>query len=180
MQEIVWLSHGGPGSGRYPKGSGENPRSGRRRVARKLSKIMKSYNEPGAEKEKRTRDLGKYLSKTEKVGKDKPKVSKAELVAKDINKATNELSSGVLEGMKLVKSLKKSKDYSKGMSDSELQNAIRRIELETRYNSLMNSKNDRGYELTKSALSILGSATAVAASVTGIVATAYTIKKAKR
>lgn len=25
MNEIVWLSHGGPGSGRYPKGSGENP-----------------------------------------------------------------------------------------------------------------------------------------------------------
>lgn len=27
MNEITWLSHGGPGSGRYPKGSGENPRS---------------------------------------------------------------------------------------------------------------------------------------------------------
>ena len=36
MNEIVWLSHGGPGSGRYPKGSGENPRS----EIRKKNKIM--------------------------------------------------------------------------------------------------------------------------------------------
>ena len=26
MNEITWLSHGGPGSGRYPKGSGEKNR----------------------------------------------------------------------------------------------------------------------------------------------------------
>lgn len=36
-KEITWLSHGGPGSGRYPKGSGERPRGEIKRLNR-LSK----------------------------------------------------------------------------------------------------------------------------------------------
>lgn len=47
MNDIIWLSHGGPGSGRYPKGSGENPRGAirsanklRRKNARLLDKWL--------------------------------------------------------------------------------------------------------------------------------------------
>ena len=41
MNEIAWLSHGGPGSGRYPKGSGKNPRSEIRKKIRASNKIRK-------------------------------------------------------------------------------------------------------------------------------------------
>ena len=47
MNDIIWLSHGGPGSGRYPKGSGEHPRGAirsanklRRKNARLLDKWL--------------------------------------------------------------------------------------------------------------------------------------------
>ena len=39
MNDIIWLSHGGPGSGRYPKGSGQyNKRSIRKKI-----KTMNKY-----------------------------------------------------------------------------------------------------------------------------------------
>lgn len=50
MNEIVWLSHGGPGSGRYPKGSGKNPRSGKNIINKEriinISKKIKMKDRP--------------------------------------------------------------------------------------------------------------------------------------
>lgn len=42
-KDIIWLSHGGPGSGRYPKGSGEHPRGELRKNMRKLKRAIRSY-----------------------------------------------------------------------------------------------------------------------------------------
>lgn len=40
MNEIVWLSHGGPGSGRYPKGSGKKYI---KKQVKKLNKLSADY-----------------------------------------------------------------------------------------------------------------------------------------
>ena len=40
MNEIVWLSHGGPGSGRYPKGSGKKYV---KKQVKKLNKLAADY-----------------------------------------------------------------------------------------------------------------------------------------
>lgn len=46
MNNIVWLAHGGPGSGRYPKGSGKNPRAGKTVINKKrIIKYSKKYKE---------------------------------------------------------------------------------------------------------------------------------------
>ena len=141
MNEIVWLSHGGPGSGRYPKGF----------------------------------KLHKYLSRTEKVGKDKPQKSKAEILSKDINTTIN----GIVTGTNKVLSLKKNKSElnTKNLSDEQLSRAIRRIELERRYNSLTSEETNRGRERIMNALEIIGSVTAVAASGVTVAAGIYNLKK---
>lgn len=40
MNEIIWLSHGGPGSGRYPKGSGKKYI---KKQVKKLNKLSANY-----------------------------------------------------------------------------------------------------------------------------------------
>ena len=50
MNDIVWLSHGGPGSGRYPKGSGENPRSEIRKKNKAIRSELHTLNKYGRHK----------------------------------------------------------------------------------------------------------------------------------
>ena len=138
--EEDYLSHGGPGSGRYPKGF----------------------------------KLHKYLSRTEKVGKDKSPKSKAEILSKDINTTINE----IVTGTNKVLSLKnKSKLNTKKLSDEQLSRAIRRIELERRYNSLTSEETNKGRNRVMNVLEILGSVTAVATSGVTVAAGIYNLKK---
>lgn len=53
MEGIAFIAHGGPGSGRYPKGSGKNPRSAYKRL-RKIAKKDYKY---------RTSDQQRLMSK---------------------------------------------------------------------------------------------------------------------
>ena len=142
MNEIVWLSHGGPGSGRYPKGF----------------------------------KLHKYLFRTEKVGKDKPKKSKAEILSKDINTTINEIATGANKVLSL-KNKSGNKSNTKKLSDEQLSRAIRRIELERRYNSLTSEETNKGLKRAMNALEIIGSVTAVAASGVTVAAGIYNLKK---
>lgn len=65
MNEITWLSHGGPGSGRYPKGSGEKNRI-KKKYYDMLSKNQVEANKLGVFNKKDAR----YASKVEyKYGK---------------------------------------------------------------------------------------------------------------
>lgn len=67
MNNITWLAHGGPGSGRYPKGSGKNPR-GAYRTLKRISK--KTYRtKPDYDYEK----MKKYLSNDQKKSLNKTK-----------------------------------------------------------------------------------------------------------
>lgn len=60
MSNFNWLSHGGPGSGRYPKGSGKNPR--------KAYKTLKRVSKRGAfvTMENQYKKISKYLSPEQK------------------------------------------------------------------------------------------------------------------
>ena len=81
MSEITWLSHGGPGSGRYPKGSGKNPRSEIRKKIRASNKIRKKnavntyyINKKEGRIERTQYKIKKYKYK----GKDPTKLKKYE------------------------------------------------------------------------------------------------------
>ena len=81
MSEIIWLSHGGPGSGRYPKGSGKNPRSEIRKKIRASNKIRKKnavntyyINKKEGRIERMQYKIKKYKYK----GKDPTKLKKYE------------------------------------------------------------------------------------------------------
>lgn len=81
MSEIAWLSHGGPGSGRYPKGSGKNPRSEIRKKIRASNKIRKKnavntyyINKKEGRIERTQYKIKKYKYK----GKDPTKLKKYE------------------------------------------------------------------------------------------------------
>jgi hypothetical protein len=81
MNEITWLSHGGPGSGRYPKGSGKNPRSEIRKKIRASNKIRKKnavntyyINKKEGRIERTQYKIKKYKYK----GKDPTKLKKYE------------------------------------------------------------------------------------------------------
>ncbi len=74
MNEIVWLSHGGPGSGRYPKGSG------------KKNEIRKKYLDLHASGSKELENIGVYTKRHAKyAAKVESKYGKDLLKAKDIN-----------------------------------------------------------------------------------------------
>lgn len=57
MEGIIFIAHGGPGSGRYPKGSGKNPRAAYKKV-KKIAK--KDYKLNYEDKHK---DLNNYIDK---------------------------------------------------------------------------------------------------------------------
>lgn len=76
MENIVWLAHGGPGSGRYPKGSGKKYEK------KQLKKKVKTLNK--VEKE-RARTYSQYL--TSNSDKERKELHKKDLAL--INKSKN-------------------------------------------------------------------------------------------
>ena len=74
MNEITWLSHGGPGSGRYPKGSG------------KKNEIRKKYLDLHASGSKELENIGVYTKRHAKyAAKVESKYGKSLLGKKGIN-----------------------------------------------------------------------------------------------
>lgn len=76
----------------------------------------------------------------------------------------------VNEGFATVRKSKLSRSNVSAMSDEEIQERIRRINLEQQYTSLTASQKSRGYEYVKGALEIAGGAVAVAGSIATIAA----------
>lgn len=99
MNEIVWLSHGWPGSGRYPKGSGENPRGEIRKKLRESNKIRKKeavntyyINKKIGNIERKQYKIRKYEYK----GKDATKIkNKENKLQSDLNKMKKYSTSNV-------------------------------------------------------------------------------------
>lgn len=154
MSNFNWFAHGGPGSHRYPPGSGERPWQHIKGAARK------------------------GLTRNVKVGKDKPKKSKAEVLVGDTSKSAQDITNNLSSVLSIIRKYdKKGNDQKITLSDKELSDAIRRLELEKRYSSLTTTQKQSGYEKAMDALSLIGSTTAIAASSVAIAAGIYNIKK---
>lgn len=150
-----FLSHeGNENSGRYRRGSGERP-----------WQHVKSFSQ-------------RNLTRNVKVGKDKPKKSKAEVLVGDTSKSTQDITNNISRILSTIRKYdKKENDQKITLSDKELSDAIRRLELEKRYSSLTTVQKRDGYEKAMDALSLIGSTTAIAASSVAIAAGIYNIKK---
>lgn len=188
--EEDYLSHGGKNSG-WTRENGHVPGSQGGRLSGKLSawqersrlkKNARKYEKKGYSpfapaKNKDKINFSAYLERTEKVGKDKPKQSKAELLAKDVDKTTKELTNGIKNYARYVNNKKDRRVDTSNLSDRDLQNAIKRIELERKYSSLVNSNRSSGYERTMMILDSVGSVVGVASGVIGTAAGVYALKK---
>lgn len=150
-----FLSHeGNENSGRYRRGSGERP-----------WQHVKNFSK-------------RNLTRNIKVGKDKPKKSKAEVLVGDTSKSAQDITNNLSNVLSTIRKYdKKGKDQKITLSDKELSDAIRRLELEKRYNSLTTAQKQSGYEKAMDALSLIGSTTAIAASSVAVAAGIYNIKK---
>lgn len=76
----------------------------------------------------------------------------------------------VNEGIENIRNSKSSRSKMSAMSDEELQERIRRINLEQQYTSLTASQKSRGYTYVKNALEIVGGTVAIAGSIAAIAA----------
>lgn len=143
-----FLFHGGPGSHRFPPGSGKRPWQHIKGAARK------------------------GLTR-----KDISKKSKAEILVGDTAKSTEDITKNVGKILTTINKYKKQNDEPITLTDKELSDAIRRLEMEQRYASLTSSQKESGYERAMDALAVIGSTTAIAASGVAIAAGIYNIKK---
>lgn len=70
MNEIIWLAHGGPGSGRYPKGSGKNPKGVYKTLKKSIRKdkgVFINYDKLGSKMKKSLNEDQKHrLNESEK------------------------------------------------------------------------------------------------------------------
>ncbi len=150
-----YIFHGGPGSGRYPKGSGENPRAGRgknkrreyRRYAPDVSDEEKQKTIKDANIDKAYRSV---VGKKDRLGKIKNVVDQANRLVEDAQRTSAE---------QLRKSVHKEKlDLSK-MTDKEMRERINRQLLENQYNQLFApevSTVTKGQKVVDNALKISG------------------------
>lgn len=146
------LIHGGPGSGRYPRGSGKNP----------------FQHVKGA--------AGKWFNQDVKSGKDKAPVSRAEKATREFGRAVDE-ASNLAGRMGDMQRRKTSAEIDvRNLSDKELNDAIRRMRLEREYKSLTASDIATGYDAAQNVLSAIGNVAGIAASAATIASVIYGIK----
>lgn len=146
-----YLSHGGPGSGRYPAGSGKRPWQHRgirgyiakRRAIKKEKKQLKQYDQ--------NREKLKTL-KEQKAAKEKDKISavtegNASKVLRYKNEMSNEELRYALERVRMTTELEK---YSK----PELSKAQLRMDSAVRKVNQINTYAEAGIRLAKNAEAI--------------------------
>lgn len=119
-----------------------------------------------------------YLRQNIKAGKDKPQMSRAEITMKNVKDTVNALETTRSTLQKASERKQKGKSAT-GMSDTELRNAINRIQMERTYESLTKPETKAGYIKAQEILSIVGSAVTIGAAATAIASNIYTMKHPK-
>lgn len=169
-----YLYHGGPGSGRYPKGSGENPRAGRgkrreyKRYASDVSDEEKQSTVKAANLDKAYRNV---VGTKDKLGKIKNAVDQASRMVDNAQRTNAE---------QMRKSVRKEKlDLSK-MTDQEMRAKINRALLEQQYTNMFAkdiSTVTRGQKAVDKVLSVGGTILAAGSTALSI---ALMIKELKK
>ena len=130
------------------------------------------------EKKRRRREaVDKAFEPSFKGGKDKPNVSAVERISKETGSITNNISR-ILDSRDIMREAGKGKQSNAStMSDQELRDAINRLELERKYDSLSQSTVSKGKVYTDEILKTVGSVVGIVGSVAGIISTINTIRK---
>lgn len=128
MNDFYYLSHGGPGSGRYPLGSGDRPYQkfeGSRRKPSGISGYIRSIKEKRSEAKRQ---------------KAKEELAKKEKEVEERKRRHDEDKSRVLkEG-----SAKEVMRYQGELTNQELQSVVTRLNLESQLRSLSNREVSSG------------------------------------
>ena len=161
MSNFNWLSHGGPGSGRYPKGSGDRPYQHGFRFgfkSKKKRKVSGVADSPLKGTSKVTN-----IEKKSKKGPSAGDIEKFGKKVSEVQNTTRTISSNVETISKHLRNAKYGKkNRAKHLTDDELRDAINRIQLEKRYNELTTPQKSDGYDKAMAALAIIGSVAAIA------------------
>ena len=149
---------------------------------RKSGKSGKDVGE--AAKKKVSRASEKLLDKNIKRGKGKENVSPAEKMVSDTRDAANNSSQALRQISKLrnqsqnMKKQAETREQISKMSDQELQQAIKRLDMERRYSDLMSSSSTQnGYDRAADVLDIVGSVASTALTVASVASIVYGMKK---
>lgn len=162
-QEDVLEHYGTPRhSGRYPFGSGKNPKAAIKAGVAKMPKPTKEQWDAA-------------FSPTVKAGKDKPNISPAEKVTKESGKIVNESEKIVDQAERLHRA--KNKENLSDYSNKELQDMINRMRLEQQYEDLKASDTRDGYTVAKEVLETVGTIVGITGSVFAIISTVHSMRK---
>ena len=143
----------------------------------------KRYNESGdssgeheARKAARKARLDKAFEQNIKGGKDKPNVSPAEKISKNVSNAVDDTRKVADAVYGLRKKKKNTVDVSQ-MTDAQLRERINRMDLERRYLSLTSEDTSRGKEYFDTTLDAVAGVAGIAGSIVGTIALMKTLRK---
>lgn len=172
----TYLSHGGPGSGRYPKGSGKNPFQhvpGRKHYTQVMGKEPEKTKTPNATDSSQP-SAGSWLNPNIKAGKDRAPISAAEKTVQQSEKIVQNSADIV----KAAKTFKKGKPSgAKDLTDEELNAALKRLRMEAEFERLTNNDTSDGYDKAVAILSMAGSVVGIVGGVVTILSTVQGLKK---
>lgn len=178
----TYLIHGGPGSGRYPLGSGENPyqhtpggkiRSGSKPTTKKVIGATPPAPKPSS-LDDQSSDTADWFMPRYKGGKDKPLVSASERTMQTSDKIIQN-SSEMVEAARVLTGQKKS--AAADLSDEELADALKRLRMETEFDRLTEANTVDGFDTAVGILSMVGSLIGIVGGVVTIMSTVQDMRK---
>ena len=128
-------------------------------------------------KQKRKDTFDYWTTKNEKNGKDKPKISPAQSVVKDVGSVIEE-TKGIkksLDKRATIESYKRAEE----LSDEEIKARINRMNLERQYVSLETERINAGRVTAEDILTAVGSVVAITGAAVGVVGTVRGMRNAR-
>ena len=163
---------------RYQNKDGSLTRAGKKRYSESGGSSGQNASRSDARKEKRRAIVSKAFEQNIKGGKDKPNVSPAEKISKNVSNAVDDTRK-VADAVYGLRKKKKNKiDVSK-MTDAQLRERINRMDLERRYLSLTSEETSRGKEYFDSTLDAVAGVAGIAGSIVGTIALMKTLRNGK-
>lgn len=189
------LFHGGPGSHRFPPGSGKRPFQHVKGFFKKRkykAKHMESKDKKRTdkvEKKSEPKDKKETVENTEVKTDSKPKkeapgsaeFTKASTSARVAAKGIDDVSKGVDKAWNSLHNAKYGNEdrsrHVRGLTNEELRRTVERIRLDQEYNKLTMPPKSKGYDRTMAALAVLGSVATVTATGLSIAAGVQALRK---
>lgn len=173
---MKWGKRNGPP---YPIGASDHSASEKRAGWRKSLLFARTNKD----KRRRKDNIESMFSRTEKQGKNKPNISPAESTMKNTKTIVND-TENIFKKINDIKYRKKDENLrdkfqreASGLSNSELQSLINRMNLEDTYVNKKTSRYASGKNRTLEILDIIGDFASIGLSAAAIIATFYGLKR---